>query len=142
MISSPSISSKIEMIETILAEVDDEIQGAYVFIGEDIPPKKLENAEKTYIGKLSESEYILLLVDSTLFGSAKEGCTLTSKRLYYKQAFSTPGHVNISEIESVASKKDDIIITTKNAIVHEISLLFETSELAEIIQDIVNILND
>ena len=52
------------------------------FIGKYIPEKKLKNAVASYAG-LSDGEIPLVLVDDTLFGSAKEGLLLTTANLYY-----------------------------------------------------------
>ena len=54
------------------------------FVFEHIPQKKLNNAFGSYASSMSSDEVVIFLYDDTVFGSAKEGFILTSKRLYYK----------------------------------------------------------
>ena len=55
-----------------------------IFFHPDIPPKKLKNALKTY-AKIG-SEVPLMLIDDTLFGSAKAGLILTNEAIYIKDS--------------------------------------------------------
>lgn len=48
-----------------------------VFYKSYIPDKKLVNARKAYADLSSDEEYVLLLYDDTVFGSAKEGFVMT-----------------------------------------------------------------
>jgi hypothetical protein len=49
----------------------------------DIPEKKLSNARKTM--NVPEKETVLILIDDTVFGSAKDGVLLTDWGIRYKE---------------------------------------------------------
>ena len=70
----------------------------------NIPNSKLTKAKNTYAA-ISHDEIVIVLHDSTLFGSGKEGFVLTSKALYHRYAYSrdnvTMGTIHISDIKSV-----------------------------------------
>ena|GEM_PF-1312277 len=53
-----------------------------LYLFENIPPKKLNGAINAYASLLGSDETVIILLDTTLLGSAKEGFILTSKRLY------------------------------------------------------------
>lgn len=61
---------------------------------------KLSKAMKAY-AKLSFDERALLMEDSTVFGSAKEGFVLTDKRVHIKRSFTPVVNVLIGEITNV-----------------------------------------
>ena len=53
-----------------------------VFISPNIPEKKLNNAIAAY-AKDVVPNYVLGIVDTTLFGGAKEGFLFTGNKMYY-----------------------------------------------------------
>lgn len=72
--------------------VFSEIHGKYAgtpwstfFVTTQIPPKKSQNAMKTYAAAIQDEEYLLCLYDNTTFGSAKDGFLLTDRGFYSKQ---------------------------------------------------------
>ncbi|MCL1037825.1 hypothetical protein L2750_11750 [Shewanella submarina] len=67
-------------------------------IAPDIPEKKLNNAASSM--KLQENVgSIIALLDSTVFGSGKDGLAFTGKRMIYKPAFLSPEVANFDELE-------------------------------------------
>ncbi|MGI6085696.1 MAG: hypothetical protein ACOYIF_09670, partial [Acetivibrionales bacterium] len=83
------------------------------FIGKYIPEKKLKNAMASY-AQLSNDEVPLLLIDDTLFGSAKDGLLMTTSNLYYSTLLKpgeTPetgkGCIPLSDIQSIYFDSDD-----------------------------------
>ena len=67
-------------------------------IAPDIPEKKLNNAASSM--KLQDNVgSVIALIDSTIFGSGKDGLAFTGERMVYKPAFSSPEIVDFHEIE-------------------------------------------
>ncbi|MDX1751492.1 MAG: hypothetical protein R3271_14390 [Methylophaga sp.] len=68
-------------------------------IAPDIPEKKLNNAASSM--KLQDNVgSIIALLDSTVFGSGKDGLVFTGKRMVYKPVFLSPKVVDYDELES------------------------------------------
>jgi len=75
-----------------------------VFIEGDIPDKKLSNAIEAY-AQTAKKQDVLLLVDDTVFGSAKDGFLVTSTAIYAHQMGVGPRHISFDEISSVSAEK-------------------------------------
>ena len=67
----------------ILLGLQLQLHDGSFYVADGIPAKKLGNAADTF-AHLQPDERALVLVDTTVFGSAKEGAVLTDKRLYAK----------------------------------------------------------
>lgn len=76
-----------------------------IFLKGNIPEKKLANAIQAYANGVSQDEVILLL-DDTVFGSAKEGLLITSDAIYGHQLGLKPVKVNYSNINSSDSENE------------------------------------
>ena len=72
---------------------------AKLFLFNDIPAAKLENAIASYAYIVDDDEEIILLYDDTLFGSSKEGFLLTSNRLYSKNIADSGFYADVDIIE-------------------------------------------
>ncbi|EHV5555610.1 hypothetical protein K0W35_002252 [Vibrio parahaemolyticus] len=68
-------------------------------IAPDIPEKKLNNAAKSMCLQDAIGSVIALL-DSTVFGSGKDGLAFTGEKMVYKPAFESPEMVNFSDLEA------------------------------------------
>lgn len=64
---------------------------AYTSFGNFIPHEKLNNAEKSYAKYNITSEYPIMMFDSTISGSGKEGFLLTNLNFYYKMPLKWSG---------------------------------------------------
>ncbi|HPR34506.1 MAG TPA: hypothetical protein PKY64_02440 [Anaerolineaceae bacterium] len=71
-----------------------------------IPQKKVRNAIKSYAPDASESE-VLLLLDTTVFGSAKDGLLLTSDALYAHPLLGKATKVFFKEIVSITLEETE-----------------------------------
>jgi ribosomal protein L40E len=76
-----------------------------VFIDPDIPTKKLVNARSKYI---TRDEPIIVLVDDTLFGSAKDGLAISENYVYAKGTLGDIKSVKLSSIRSVSSQSNKL----------------------------------
>jgi hypothetical protein len=91
-------SDLLEKIQKSLAGLTDKS----LFVG-TIPPKKLNNAIKTYATQVSPAD-VLLLYDNTVFGSAKDGLLLTAEEVYWRND-SEPERLRYAEIRKVDTLK-------------------------------------
>ena len=61
------------------------------YLSENIPPKKMKNASKTFLKPIIDNkDDLLIFYDDTLFGSAKEGLAISNKRVSWKGDFEGP----------------------------------------------------
>lgn len=77
-----------------------------VFIHPHIPPNKLHGAFSSYVPNTVQSSDILVLIDDTVFGGAKEGLALTEQAIYLKEAFESPRYFALRHIESMTSSAE------------------------------------
>ncbi len=78
-----------QIIEDAFKDVE---KGSEIFLGLSIPAKKKANAFASMKVKEDMSD-ISVLIDETVFGSAKEGMVLTSRAIYSKESFCDPVRV-------------------------------------------------
>lgn len=71
----------------------------------NIPEKKINNALDTYVTEHIYLTDIILLVDETVFGSAKSGLLLTCDKFYYKKDFEKPVCGELQGISDITYKK-------------------------------------
>jgi len=71
-----------------------------------IPQKKIRNAIKSYAPDASESE-VLLLLDTTVFGSAKDGLFLTNDALYAHPFLGKATKVSFKDIETITLEETE-----------------------------------
>ena len=78
--NSTDLSSK--CVENIILSYKQNFEDSSIYFFPDIPEKKLQNVLDTY-GKyeIATNEKVILLVDSTFWGSAKKGLVLTEDKL-------------------------------------------------------------
>ncbi len=87
----------IAVIEGYIAGKDN------VFIAPNIPPDKLSNALSQY-AKVGEEEKVIVLIDTTIRGSAKDGIAFTDQRVMWKEMWAESDFIKYSDI--IDSKKE------------------------------------
>jgi hypothetical protein len=85
-------------VREIVTRYASEITDPRIFFQPNIPSKKLTNALRAYARDV-KPEDVLVLVDSTTFGSAKDGAILTETDLYGHRMMQEPVSVKLSSIE-------------------------------------------
>ena len=65
-------------------EILNNIKDEKIFIAPNIPAKKINNALSSYASSISPED-VLVLIDDTLWGGAKDGCILTTSEIYAKE---------------------------------------------------------
>lgn len=72
-----------------------------VYARPNIPRRKLEGAIASYAAGVAP-DAVLVLLDDTVFGGAKEGLLVTSDAIYCKQKFEAPRRIAFSAVTEVA----------------------------------------
>ncbi len=80
-----------------------------VYARPNIPNKKREGAISSYASEIAPRDVIILL-DDTLFGGAKEGLLVTNKAIYCKQKFESPRRIALSAIKHVEPGTDGRVL--------------------------------
>lgn len=75
-----------------------------VYLAPNIPTHKLNNALNAYAD--TSAEQVILLIDDTVFGSAKDGLLLTATDLYIKEGFGKSRTIALNKINSIALKPE------------------------------------
>lgn len=76
----------LNIIKKYANELLCKVDSSGLYIKPNIPPKKLKNALEKYGGNIQKDEVIALL-DSTVFGSAREGAIITAYNIVCNPAF-------------------------------------------------------
>ena len=144
-----------EKISAILSnDLKNQILGMYdqktnidkLYVLEKIPVKLLANAIETYFHKLSQDEIVICLYDDTAFGSAKDGFTITTKQIYYKNIFEHGSSTNIADVLSINQERhnsiQNIVIRTSSstAKIHIDSALKKKDALVNFVDRLVTLL--
>ena len=88
-----------------LAELSGHTTDSFLCDTDKAFPDKLAKASKAYAGKLPPGERPILLLDDSVFGSAKSGFLLTAQRICYKQTWEK-GSRPISEVVGFVSQEE------------------------------------
>lgn len=109
-----------------------------IHIAPNIPPRKIDGALQSYGRGLSPKD-IIVLVDSTVFGSAKDGALVTSRDIRCREnPFSEIGIYKFSEINRVQCEKQTLYINGRKACWLNISDQYALNQLAECLNRFVN----
>ncbi|MBN2363472.1 SHOCT domain-containing protein [candidate division WOR-3 bacterium] len=89
-----------ENVRKIVESYKSKIKDDKIFFHPDIPFKKLHNVQNSYARGVP-TKTILLLIDNTTFGSAKDGALFTENAIYSHNIMQKPQNYMYDEIESV-----------------------------------------
>lgn len=104
--------------------------------------KKIVNASKSYL-KIEVGEFVYALYDNTIFGSGKDGFSLTNKNIYYHNYLQNTVKIPYKDIETINIDKNCLIIERNKIDVNfinneEMGLFRDTIiELIEIIKNTI-----
>lgn len=85
------------------------------FLYPKIPMQKLLNAINSYCPEVNPKD-VIMLIDDTFFGGAKEGIVLTSKNIYGKSLGGATLKVSVNDISEIKSIKKGIYINGRKFI--------------------------
>jgi hypothetical protein len=98
----------------LLEQAGDLLTSDKSFVYPNIPEKKLKNALTSIAKGVSEDE-VLLLVDATIFGSAKDGVIVTADKIYLKEAFTDPKIFRLRQVEKITFRESQVYINGEEA---------------------------
>lgn len=90
------------MFTEIINQYKNMIFSNKVYFYPNIPADKLDNALKSYI---QEDVEIFVLIDDTVFGSAKEGMALSKNAIYAKEQFQNKKKCDFEYLNLISLKK-------------------------------------
>lgn len=88
-----------EQVKAIVARYQPRIRDNYIFFAPNIPAKKLRNVLESY-AMGARREQILLLIDNTAFGSAKDGALVTDQRFFAHNVAEQPFVISLNKIRT------------------------------------------
>lgn len=83
-----------------------------IYFYPNIPAKKLAGARSSYVFEPMEED-ILILIDDTVFGSAKDGAVVTSDRLFIKGKFDAITVFQLSDVNQLACEDNEITVNRR-----------------------------
>ncbi|MRS03291.1 hypothetical protein EG832_08730 [bacterium] len=89
------------IVSEIIKAYSTKIKSNQIFFTPNIPPNKLQNALKSYASGASEKD-VLVLVDKSMFGSAKEGYLLVEDTLFYRPPLDKPHQLALADINELS----------------------------------------
>ena len=119
--TTPKSKPQIELLHEYLVEVA--IESRFHVMGK-IPAKKESNARKSM--EIGTEEQIIALIDTTAFGSGKDGIVLTDKNVYIKEMFESPISLSYKKLSETKMdiKGSKIVFSVAGA---EFSILLTSS---------------
>lgn len=132
-----------EAVKQIVQAYSTQIKDSHIFFQPDIPRKKLRNALTSY-AKGAQEQDTLVLVDNTVFGSAKDGALLTPTALYTHNQMEQPKRIEISEIETVSFSKgwiSRLLVNNTNILETNIPEKDAMRQFTEMLREIVKVLH-
>lgn len=111
--------SKSIIVESIIKRYSSLIKDRHFYFAPNIPIKKLKNVLYVY-AYTDKKENPLVLIDNTLWGSAKDGALLTNMRIYAYHIGRIPIIFDLSEIYSVTLVEKKM---SNNLYINDIELL-------------------
>jgi len=97
-------------LHTIISDIAKEAtriltRDSHIFVHPNIPRDKLAGA-MSYVGNSVSPNEIVLVLDDTVFGSAKDGLALTDTTLYVREKFSEPVQYDFADISSITLRNE------------------------------------
>lgn len=80
-----------------------------IFFAPRIPEAKLANAVKAYAPAVKPAD-VLVLLDETVWGSAKDGLLLAKQGLFCHEMLTAPGAIPLYDIQNIHAQKKDIYV--------------------------------
>lgn len=107
--ASSSAASPVPLKEFLRQNLAPYIGFSRTYFAPDIPPKKLSGALQSY-GEHIKAEDVLVLIDSTIFGGAKEGALLTEQEIHLKELGSSHAEFYWRNVRTITSSGKEVYI--------------------------------
>lgn len=103
-----------------------------VYLSGAIPADKERNARQVHAGHLPPEEPLVVLCDSTLFGSAENGFVLTARRFCWKNSFFNAQALPWRSVQPSTLKREDTDVTLVGNVINCV-----TEELAQAMENLL-----
>lgn len=113
-IQRESTSSRLKLSEFVSLSGLTSITSNTVYFPPNIPIKKINGAQSSHGGIINPSD-IAILIDDTVFGSAKDGVVITNESIYIKEGSKPSRNYKLNDITSVSSNENVIFINGQNS---------------------------
>ena len=117
---------------------------SYLSLAEAIPAGKLANAISAYAPRVLPGE-VLVFLDNTVFGGAKDGLLLTSDAVYWHNIANPPGQIRYADIENVDFLESTNLFTAAKIRVNRDALdvnMGDKNKLAKALVEVIRYLAD
>lgn len=97
-------------LKTIISDIAKEatrvlVRDSHIFVHPNIPRDKVVGA-MSYVDNSVQPNDIVLMLDDTVFGSAKDGLALTETTLFVREKFCEPDQYNFADISSISIRNE------------------------------------
>jgi hypothetical protein len=129
----------------LLEEIQNVLNGfsdTYLYLGDEVPPIKLENAIGAYAFHVLPQD-VLLLYDNTNFGGAKDGFLLTNDAVYWHNITEKANKCSYSDVQTVkvvASTGFKSLYTAANILINEQRIDLSTGKKNEVAEAVANVI--
>ncbi len=105
-------AKQVDSIVQITLSLAERLGLERVYVRPHIPQKKLSAALESYGANMSADE-VLVLIDDTLFGGAKEGVLMGERKLAVKMLLDTPRLFFWRHLDSLVVEKNDLFVNSR-----------------------------
>lgn len=98
--TSTAVADRSDAVKNIVSDWASRINDKYIYFAPNLPTRKLTNALKAYANVAADEE-ILVLIDNTVFGSAKDGALLTTRKIYAHDIGESSHDMDISRMQTL-----------------------------------------
>lgn len=129
----------------LLEEIQRVLNGftdTYLYLGDEIPPNKLDNAIGAYAFHVSPQD-ILLLYDSTAFGGAKDGLLLTNDAVYWRNITEKANKCSYEDIQTVKfieSTGFKSLYTSAKILINQQKIELSSGKKNQVAESVVNVI--
>lgn len=126
------------MIKSIVEKYKSKISDDRIYFSPEIPEKKLNNAIAEF-ARGESPESVLVLIDDSLFGSAKEGLLLSETSIYIKSLMEKEKNLLLENVEKVSLNKG---LINYSIVINDAFTLESSMASKQSISKFVELLND
>lgn len=105
-------AAQVEAVLQMTVNLAERLGLERVYVRPHIPQKKLQAALESYGANMREDE-VLVLIDDTLFGGAKEGVLMGESKLALKMVFEAPRLFFWRHLEGLSVEKRDLYVNSR-----------------------------
>ena len=136
--AAPGDSTNNRNLTTNIADIQDfikqHVDNSSVFIGSNLPSKKVLSAIKEYAAGLDQGQ-VLVYVDTTLFGSGKEGFLITREKIYTKPSMGKAQIISFGDFKNAYLKNESFAYVY----IDDVKVITAPSNLREFVESLLKL---